>query len=173
MRYWMFGFALTALSAAATAQSSAWGYFDAGAGPASGAGIQASDGSQLLLKCDKAGRHSVYAVIAATSNIAAPLPENRYESRQVTLRMDTSAPWDDNWRFNDKFAMAVDKGNDRSLTRLLAKLDKASALQVQLRPFKAAPVLIDFNVAGAHDAIAKVYETCQDDNPTTKNAAAG
>ena len=83
--------------------------------------------------------------------------------------MDSAAPWDDNWRFNDKFAMAVDKGNDRSLTRLLAKLDGAKSLQVQLRPFKAAPVLIDFNVVGSHDAIAKVYESCKDDNPNVKS----
>jgi hypothetical protein len=171
MRYWVFGAALAAISVGAAAQDSAWGYFDAGAGPASGAGVQAADGSQLLLKCEKAGKHEVYAVVAATSNLAAPLPENRFESRSVTLRMDTNAPWDDNWRFNDKFAMAVDKGNDRSLTRLIAKLDGAKALQVQLRPFKLTPVLINFNVAGAHDAIARVYEACKDDNPAGKPAA--
>lgn len=169
MRYWVLGVVLTALSSGAMAQASAWGYFDAGAGPTSGAGVQAADGSQLMIKCEKPGKHEVYVVIAARSNLAAPLPENRFESRTVTLRMDSNAPWDDNWRFNDKFAMAVDKGNDRSLTRLLAKLDGAKALQVQLRPFKAAPVLIDFNVAGSHDAIAKVYQACQDDNPTTKS----
>jgi phosphoribosylformylglycinamidine (FGAM) synthase-like amidotransferase family enzyme len=165
MRIWFYGIVLAALSASAGAQDSAWGYFDAGAGPASGAGVQAKDGSQLLIKCEKPGKHEVYVVIAATSNLAAPLPENRFESRAVTLRMDSNAPWDDNWRFNDKFAMAVDKGNDRSLTRLLAKLDGAKALQVQLRPFKAAPVLIDFNVSGSHDTIARVYQACQDDNP--------
>jgi hypothetical protein len=171
MRYGVLGVALVFLSAAAVAQQSAWGYFDAGAGPTSGAGVQAKDGSQLLIKCDKAGKHQVYVVIAATSNLAAPLPENRFESRTVTLRMDGNAPWDDNWRFNDKFAMAVDKGNDRSLTRLLAKLDGAKTLQVQLRPFKAAAVLIDFDVAGSHDAIARVYQSCQDDNPNGKSAA--
>jgi len=166
MRYWMVGVALAALSAGATAQQSAWGYFGSPGGE-TGAGVQAADGSQLILKCEKPGTHEVYAVVAARTNLAAPLPENRFESRTVTLRMDTNAPWDDNWRFNDKFAMAVDKGNDRSLTRLLAKLDKASTLQVQLRPFKAAPVLIDFNVAGAHDAIAKVYKDCGDTSPVT------
>ena len=169
MRYLILGATLAAISAGATAQQSAWGYFDAGAGPTSGAGVQAADGSQLMIKCETPGKHEVYVVIAARSNLAAPLPENRFESRTVTLRMDSAAPWDDNWRFNDKFAMAVDKGNDRSLTRLLAKLDGAKSLQVQLRPFKAAPVLIDFNVTGSHDAIAKVYESCKDDNPTVKS----
>jgi hypothetical protein len=164
MRYWAFGMALAALSAGATAQKSAWGYFGSPGGETV-AGVQAANGSQLILKCEKPGARSVYAVVVAPTNLAAPLPENRFESRSVTLRMDTNAPWDDNWRFNDKFAMAVDKGNDRSLTRLLQKLDKASTLQVSLRPFKAAPVMIDFNVAGAHDAIAKVYQDCQDTNP--------
>ena len=164
MRYWVLGVALAALSAAAGAQNSAWGFFGS-PGQASGAGVQAADGSQLLIKCDKPGKRRVFAVVVATTNLARPLPNDQFESFPVTLRMDDKAAWDDNWRFNDKFAMAVDKGNDRSLTRLLAKLDGATALQVQLRPFKAAPVLINFKVAGAHDAIAKVYEACQDDSP--------
>lgn len=170
MRYLMVGLALGALSAAAMAQESAWGFFG-GPGMASGAGVQSSDGSQLLIKCDKPGKHSVFAVVVSALNLAPPLPPGRYESDPVSLRMDDAAPWDDNWRFNDKFAMAVDKGNDRSLTRLIAKLDGAKALQVQLRPFKLTPVLINFNVAGAHDAIARVYEACKDDNPAGKPAA--
>jgi hypothetical protein len=165
MRYWMFGVAVAALSAgAATAQDSAWGFFG-GAGQASGAGVQASDGSQLLIKCDKPGKHQVFAVVVATLNIAAPLPSNKYESQPVTLRMDEGAAWDDNWRFNDKFAMAVDQGNTRSLTRLLEKLAAAKTVEVHLKPVAKSPYNTSFNVAGAKEAIAKVYSDCGDVNP--------
>ena len=164
MRYWMFGVALAALSVTASAQDSAWGFFG-GAGSASGAGVQASDGSQLLIKCDKPGKKSVFAVVVATLNLAAPLPANRYESQPVTLRMDDGAAWDDNWRFNDKFAMAVNQGNDRSLTRLLEKLDDAKTVEVHLKPVQKSPYNTTFNVAGAKAAIDKVFKDCGDTNP--------
>lgn len=172
MRYWMFGIALAALSAAgATAQESAWGFFGS-PGAASGAGVQSSDGSQLLIKCDKPGKHQVFAVVVATLNLAAPLPNNKYESQPVTLRMDQDSAWDDNWRFNDKFAMAVDQGNTRSLTRLLEKLAKAKTAEVHLKPVQKSPYNTSFNVAGAKAAIDKVYSDCGDDNPLAKSAGA-
>ena len=171
MRIWLYGIVLAAVSASAGAQDSAWGYFDAGAGPASGAGVQASDGAQLLIKCDKPGKHNVFAVVVSPLNIAAPLPANKFESGPVTLRMDAAAPWEDNWRFNDKFAMAVDQGNTRSLTRLLEKLQAAKTFDVVLKPVGKGEVRTSFNVAGAHDAIARVYEACKDDNPAGKPAA--
>lgn len=164
MRYLMFGVVLAVVSAAATGQSSAWGFFG-GPGMASGAGVQASDGSQLLIKCDKPGKHNVFAVIVATTNQAAPLPANKYESQPVTLRMDTGAPWDDNWRFNDKFAMAVDQGTTRSLTRLLQKLADAKTVEVHLKPAAHPVYNTTFNVTGAKEAIAKVYSDCGDTNP--------
>ena len=97
--------------------------------------------------------------------LAAPLPENRFESRAVTLRMDSNAPWDDNWRFNDKFAMAVDQGNDRQLTRLLQKLQGAKTFDIHMKPVGKGEVHTTFNVAGAKDAIGKVYAGCKDTSP--------
>ena len=164
MNYLAIGVALMAVSAAATAQDSAWGYFE-GENGVLGAGVQAADGSQLILKCDKPGKREVFATVVARSNLVAPLPDDKFESHPVRLRMDENAPWDDNWRFNDRFAMAVDQGNERSLTRLLEKLDDASKVQVQLKPLKRSPTVIDFDVAGAHEAIGRVYESCKDDNP--------
>jgi hypothetical protein len=164
MRYWVLGVALAALSAGAGAQNSAWGFFGS-PGQASGAGVQAADGSQLLIKCDKTGKGQVFAVIAATTNLARPLPNNQYESFPVTLRMDDGASWGDNWRFNDKFAMAVDKGNTRSLTRLLEQLADAKKVEVKLQPVEHAVYNTTFNVAGAREAIAKVYADCKDTNP--------
>ncbi len=164
MRYLMFGVALAALSAAATAQDSAWGFFNGDKG-GMGAGVQAADGSQLLIKCDKPGKHSVFAVVVSPLNIAAPLPANKFESGPVTLRMDDAAPWDDNWRFNDKFAMAVDQGNTRSLERLLDKLQSANTFDVHLKPVAKGEVHTTFTVTGAKGAIDKVYAGCKDENP--------
>jgi hypothetical protein len=164
MRYWAFGVALAALSGTAIAQDSAWGYFGS-AGAAAGAGVQASDGSQLLIKCDKPGKHSVIGVIVATTNLAAPLPAQKFESQPVTVRMDVGSPYDENWRFNDKFAMAVDQGNVRSLTRLLEKLSTAKTMDIQLKPLNHSIYSTSFKVAGAKDAISKVYSDCGDTNP--------
>ena len=164
MRYWTFGIALAALSAGATAQDSAWGFFGS-AGQASGAGVQASDGSQLLIKCDKPGKHSVFGVVVATTNLAAPLPATKFESQPVTVRMDTGSPYDENWRFNDKFAMAVDQGNVRSLSTLLRKLANAKTMSIQLKPLNHSIYTTSFSVAGAKAAIDKVYSDCGDTNP--------
>jgi hypothetical protein len=76
--------------------------------------------------------------------------------------MDDKSPWDDNWRFNDKFAMAVDKGNTRSLTRLLEQLADAKTVEVRLKPIEHAVYNTSFKVAGAREAIAKVYADCKD-----------
>lgn len=169
MRYWVIGAAtaLSAISVTAAGQDTAWGFFG-GAGSASGAGVQASDGAQLLIKCDKPGKHNVFAVVVSPLNIAAPLPANKFESGPVTLRMDQGSPWDDNWRFNDKFAMAVDQGNTRSLTRLLQKLQDAKTFEVHLKPVGKGEVLTSFNVAGAKAAIDKVYKDCGDESPLGK-----
>jgi hypothetical protein len=158
------GAALAVLSVGAGAQNSAWGFFGS-PGQASGAGVQAADGSQLLIKCDKPGKRSVFAVVVATTNLAAPLPAQKFESQPVTVRMDTGSPYDENWRFNDKFAMAVDQGNVRSLTRLLQKLVGANTMDIQLKPLNHSIYTTSFKVAGAKEAIAKVYADCGDTNP--------
>src|SRR5690554_2044131 len=54
MRYLVMGVAAAALAAGAQAQQPAWGYFDADG--SSGAGVQAANGAQFMLKCDKPGR---------------------------------------------------------------------------------------------------------------------
>jgi hypothetical protein len=167
MRYLMFGVALAALSAGATAQDSVWGFFDGGMG----AGVQATDGSQLLIKCDMPGKRAVYAVVVASQNLAAPLPGNNYDSGPVTIRMDQNAPWNDNWRFNGKYATAVDRGNTRSLTRLLDKLQNAKTFTIQMKPVGKGEVDATFSVAGAKDAVAKVYTSCKDDNPIAGGAS--
>lgn len=167
MKKMFFGAALAAASGAALAQDvpeTDWGFYQPEGGTMQ-AGVVAADGSQLILKCDKPGKRQVYAVVVTNRSLARALPDDRYESFPVTLRMDANPTWDDNWRFNDRFAMAVDKGNTRSLTRLLEKLHKADKLELRLRPLKSAPTIVTFQTTGAYDAIERVYESCEDEIP--------
>ena len=61
--------------------------------------------------------------------------------------------------------MAVDQGNTRSLTRFLTELNGGSKVTIELKPLRLAPKTIEFNITGAKDAIAKVYDGCKDDSP--------
>jgi len=168
MTKWIAGAVLAALSAGAVAQAppanTKWGFYTPEGGTMQ-AGVVAADGSQLILKCDKPGNHQVYAVVVANTNLARVLSDDRFESYPVSLRFDSDAPWDDNWRFNDRFAMAVDKGNVRALTRLLEKLRNAEKLEVRLSPIGRLPVTINYDVTGAGDAIQRVFTSCRDTIP--------
>ena len=158
------GAALAACSAGVLAQESSWAYFEPEGAPIQ-AGVVAADGSQLILKCDKPGKRSVYAVVATNTSLVPPLTDDKYESHPVTLRMDENAPWEDNWRFNDRFAMAVDKGNTRALTRLLEKLRTADKVELRFKPNNGLQTIVNFGTTGAQDAIARVYASCKDTVP--------
>ena len=158
------GAALAACSAGALAQVSSWAYFEPENAPIQ-AGVVAEDGSQLILKCDKPGKRSVYAVVATRTSLVPPMSDDRYESHPVTLRMDENAPWEDNWRFNDRFAMAVDKGNERAMTRLLEKMRTAGQVEMRFKPNNGSLTIVRFATSGAEDAIARVYASCKDTVP--------
>ena len=156
--------ALAACSADAWAQQGGWAYFEPEGAPIQ-AGVVAEDGSQLILKCDKPGKRSVYAVVATRTSLVPPMSDDKYESHPVTLRMDENAPWEDNWRFNDRFAMAVDKGNERATTRLLEKLRTADQVEMRFKPNNGSLTVVRFATRGAEDAIARVYASCKDTVP--------
>ena len=173
MSKWIAGAALAALSAGAVAQAppanappanTKWGFYQPEGGTLQ-AGVVAADGAQLILKCDKPGNRSVYAVVVANTNLARVQSDDRFESYPVSVRIDSDPPFDDNWRFNDRFAMAVDKGNVRSLTRLLEKLYKADKMEIRLQPVMRGEVTINYDVTGAQDAIQRVYASCRDTIP--------
>jgi hypothetical protein len=179
MTKWIAGAALAALSAGAVAQAppatpgavtqappanTKWGFFTPEGGTLQ-AGVVAADGSQFILKCDKQGNRSVYAVVVAQTNLARVQSDDRFESFPVSVRMDGNPPYDDNWRFNDRFAMAVNKGNVRSLTRLLEKLHTADKMQIRLQPVLRGEVTINYDVTGARDAIERVFASCHDTLP--------
>lgn len=155
---------LAAMGTAAPAQTPTWQYYEEPGTPLQ-AFVVSSDGLQLILKCDKPGKGKVMAFLVTKSPIAPPLTDGRYESREVRVRVDQQAPYDDNWRFNDRFAMAVNQHSQRSLSRLLEKMADGQAVEVMLKPFKQAPIQTTFAIAGTREAAAKVYEACKDQNP--------
>ena len=166
MRHLWIGVALATVSGMAAAQDSAWGYFE-GEGGLTQAGVAGTNRAQLILKCDKAGTRKVYAVIVAPTQLAPPKGASQFETRPVSLIFDGGAPVGDTWRFNDKFAMAMDEVNLRTMSRFGEKLAGASQLQVTMEPFRQPPVLATFNVTGAKEAMQRVYESCKDDMPVS------
>ena len=165
MRCMITGLVLATIATAAAAQDSKWGFYEPGDGTMQ-AGVVATSGEQLIVKCDKPGKRSVLAVVVSNVSIAPPLPDNRWQTRPVTVRIDQEPPFDAAWRYNDKFAMAVDRGNERSMTRFVQTVSNASEVQFTLQPLEQSPSVISFQVAGARDAIERVYKACKDDLPS-------
>jgi hypothetical protein len=164
MRYLVIGLAaLAAVPAVAYAADSMWGSFEADQG--GGVGLQAADGAQLLIKCDKQGARSVYAVVS-TKEALVP-PALKPVMRPVTITLDGRPPFDDRWRFLGNTAAAVNAGNEASLTRFLGPLSDAQTLQLDFYndPARRAPTTVRFNVAGAKAAIAQAFSTCKDQPP--------
>lgn len=165
MRYLTIGMSFAAaISAPAVAQEPVWQFYEP-EGSTLQAAVQAADGSQLILKCDEPGKRKVYAVVAVPTQLAVARGAVGYESRPVTLTFDDTAPIKDQWRFNDKFAVAMNEVNLRTMTKFAQKLAGASKLNVILEPFQLSPYQTTFDVTGATDALARVYESCKDENP--------
>ncbi|MBO9517121.1 MAG: hypothetical protein J7493_03550 [Porphyrobacter sp.] len=165
MRYLVAGAAIVALaSVGAQAQNSAWGFFEGGDGSV-GAGVQSADGSQLILKCDKPGKGTVYAAIIAKEKLVPP-NNTRFQMRPIELRFDTGATVEERYRFYEQMATAVNQTTEKTLPRLLAGLSNAQTLSVRMNPERARWVETSFNVTGAKDAITQIFQKCQDEIPT-------
>lgn len=163
MRNWMIAAAVTALATAAHGQTSVWGAFEAG--ESSGVGVQSADGNQLMLKCDKKGPGQVYAVVVTKAPLAAP--SSSFVMRPAWFQLDNRSPVEDSWRFYEKSAIAINKGTERSLSHLMVDLADAKKLQVRLSPgMRETPVTVNFDVTGAREAIAQVFESCGDSPPS-------
>ena len=162
MRYWPI-IALLAAAPAGAQQTGGWGYFEADGG--FGVGVQAADGNQLMLKCDKPGKGSVYAAVA-TKTAMVP-PTHSFVPRPVKFRYDEKSPFDDRWRFYTNTAVAVDKGVERSLTHFMLDLPKSKTVELLLYwdTRNPIPLTVKFNVTGAQPAIDQVFAKCQDTLP--------
>ena len=104
-------------------------------------------------------------MIAVGTELAPAKGASQFESRDVLLTYDGGSPDDDQWRFNDKFAMAMNDHNVRAMDRFGDKLAEAEKLDVILKPFRKAPVQLSFDVTGAKGAMERVYKTCGDEVP--------
>ena len=163
MRYLTMGVALTAVSVAATAQAPGWAYFEQEGQPMQ-AGVVNAQGAQLILKCDKPGKKSVYVVMV---NPEPLVPASRDPFILPTeVRFDDNAPNEDRWRFIGNSAMAMNARGQLALDRLMDGLPTASKLRLRMYLERGRTIEVSFDVAGAQDAINRVYESCKDDVPS-------
>lgn len=147
---------------AAEAPASAWQNFEEG--EMKGAVLEAPDGSQLVIKCDQPGRREVYALIFSPEKKLAA-PSSRPVSRPIRFEFDGKAPSTQDWRFYEQYATALGKTNDRALPRFIIDLRKATRLRMILDTGIGPDVEMNFDLAGAQEAVTHVYEVCRDTAP--------
>lgn len=166
MRYWIFAAGLIAVSATAQDQASPWQFFQ-DAQKTHGLVVASVDsaegGTQLYLKCDKTGKKSLYAMVYSETQLGRPSPIPM--TGTVTYRFDDGSPGEDQWRLYEHVASAINTAGDRALPHLLDGLVKATKLEIRIKPYEGSPVIGTFNVTGAKDALAQVYDSCKDNNP--------
>ena len=162
MRYLTMGVALTAVSVAATAQAPGWAYFEQEGQPMQ-AGVVNAQGAQLILKCDKPGKKSVYAVVVTPDRLVPPSRDPYVLPTEV--RFDDGSPLEDRWRYYDQSAVAINMRGQNALDRFMTGLPSASKLRVRMYVERGRTIEVNFDVAGAQEAINRVYESCQVDAP--------
>ena len=165
MRYALIGLSVAALAGGAAAQDAAtnWRYFEPEGAPMQ-AGVVNAKGEQLILKCDKPGKKSVYAVVVTPDRQVPPSRDPFVLPTEV--RFDEGAPMEDRWRFYDQSAVAINMRGQMALTRFMGGLPTASKLRLRMYVERGRTVEMSFDVAGAQDAINRVYASCQDEVPT-------
>ncbi|TIX51133.1 hypothetical protein [Alteraurantiacibacter aquimixticola] len=157
------GAAMALATGAAQAQNSAWGYFE-GEGGLLQAGLGNAEGQQLLIKCDESGDNKVFAAIHSPQQLAGP--QQRAPSRDVRMQLDGGRVIDTRWRFYPNTAIALNNRRESVLPDLVLPMADANELTVWLDPEDGTEIRMIFNVAGARDAINRVFESCDDDaNP--------
>ena len=168
MRYWMIAVALAAAPAAAQNQASPWQYYTPAGGTLQ-AGVVNAQGAQLIIKCDKPGKGQVFAVVV-TPEKQVPPSNQPFVTRALELRFDAGAAVEDRWRYYENSVVAIDQKPTIALSRFLNGLANAQKFRIRTNPERARYVEADFDVGGARDAIARVYESCQDTSPVTPPA---
>jgi hypothetical protein len=95
-------------------------------------------------------------------------PAQTFVMRPADIKVGDKLSYNDRLRFYDHSVVAINKGAERSLTRLLTDLGGAKTIELRLdpEPSKIPIVTIKFDVVGASEAIAHVYEACKDTKPT-------
>jgi len=83
------------------------------------------------------------------------------------MRFDDRAPIDSRWRFMDNSAMAMNARGVLTLDQVMANLPGASKLRLRMYVERGREIEVSFDVAGAQEAIDRVYASCQDDKPAS------
>ena len=81
------------------------------------------------------------------------------------VRFDDGSPLEDRWRYYDQSAVAINMRGQNALDRFMTGLPSASKLRVRMYVERGRTIEVNFDVAGAQEAINRVYESCQDDAP--------
>jgi hypothetical protein len=149
------------------APQSAWAYFE-GANGLMQAGVQNAEGAQLIFKCDESGANTVYAAIFSPSRLRPPGP--RPTVRPLSLRFDDGPRDTFTWRYYDQTVVAMNTRRDTTLPPFLADLVTATHLEVELQPVDGSPFQLEFDVAGAREAVERIFTSCGD-NANPLNAA--
>lgn len=166
MRNLIIGVGLAAVAAGASAQGtpSVWRYFEPEGQPIQ-AGVVNAQGAQLILKCDKPGKNSVYAVMVHPAPLVPTARDPFILPTEV--RFDENAPQEDQWRFIGNSAMAMNARGRMALERFMAGLPTASKVRLRMYVERGRNIEVSFDVAGAQEAINRVYESCKDDVPAS------
>ena len=173
MRNWVIGMGVAAMAAGAVAQptpapapapavQSQWRYFEQQGQPLQ-AGVVNAQGAQLILKCNAPGKKSVYVVMVNPERLVPPARDPFILPTEV--RFDEQAPMEDRWRLTDNFAMAMNARGQLALDRFMDGLPTASKVRLRMYVERGRNIEVSFDVAGAQEAITRVYESCKDDLP--------
>ncbi len=165
MRYSLFAVALLAAPATAQDATSSWSFYtnDLGGGTV-GATVRADDGTSFTLRCDKAGKKSVYAAVETEQVLgqSGPAPS----LRDVTYRFDNGRIQKGSWRYYEHLAVAMYTARgERSLIKLLEGIGDAKSMELQLDPINGKTITLNYDITGVRDAVTRVYESCEDENP--------
>lgn len=155
------GIAALAIPVATSAQSSAWGYYEPDDEPMQ-AGVQSSDGGQLILKCDDTGKGEVFAVVVSPNRLRPST--NRPQVRSLWIRFDDGPRKEERWRYYEQSVTALNTSRDQTLVDFLNGMADANMVEIRLEPADGPPFELNFQVTGARDAIARVFESCEDEN---------
>ena len=126
----------------------------------------------MIVKCDKPGKNSVYAVLVSKEPLAKP--SAIFTMRAISLRYDGGPTNDERWRYLANTATATDKQGERALAHFIVKAGDAKQLDVRFDPeghsntgssLTSTPTTT-FDIHGASDAFDKVFASCKDTRPT-------
>lgn len=125
--------------------------------------VGTEDGTQLIIKCDEAGKRKTFAVFVAPVNLVAP--SSREQSRDIVISFDDGPSRKERWRYFYQTARAVNTPGEGSLKKFLSQLNDAKTISVRFDALDGLTEATTFRVEGAREAVQHVFDSCKDENP--------